>query len=244
MEKKPTRIVDGKPQPQAAHLQELLKLMPDVDREEGRRNVVQPKKDPIRSAPAIALAYTNAATRVIIKIKEEQPEKAICEAAPKDDAICEAAPKDDEQLVALADRHVGKVIWECDEKPYRSYKVIGITTWGPLSKSPQMINGTCAGVERSGKPFPNEFEVPSRCTLGAGKGAIYDPGLLFDLMITSRFKEYIEAHFDEYIEAHRQREGALGMASEDKDAAIDINAAAAAPAPAHKTKGKKRKQMS
>jgi hypothetical protein len=35
MEKKPPRFVDGKPQPQAACPQELLKLMPDVDREEG-----------------------------------------------------------------------------------------------------------------------------------------------------------------------------------------------------------------
>ena len=37
MEKKPPQIADGKPQPQAAYLQ---------DREEGRKNVVQPKKIP------------------------------------------------------------------------------------------------------------------------------------------------------------------------------------------------------
>ena len=160
--------------------------------------------------------------------------------------MCEAAPKDDEQLVALADRYMGKIIWECDEKPYRSYKVIEITTWGPLSKPPQMINGTCVEVERSGKPFPNEFEVPSRCMLGAGKDAIYDPELLFDLMLVDLKKDpenkTVLPYFDEYVEAHRQREDALGMASEDKDAAIDINTTA--PAPAQKTKGKKRKQMS
>ena len=54
----------------------------------------------------IAPEYTNAA---ITQIKEEQLGKA----------MCEAAPKDDEQLVALADRRVGKVTWECDEKPHR-----------------------------------------------------------------------------------------------------------------------------
>jgi hypothetical protein len=83
-----------------------------------------------RGRGAALLEFTNAA---IAKIKEEQLEKA----------MCEAAPKDDEQLVALADRCVGKIIWECDEQPYRSHKVIEITTWGPLSKPPQMINGTC-----------------------------------------------------------------------------------------------------
>ena len=235
MEKKPPRIVDGKPQPQAAYLHELLKLMLDVDREEGRKNVVQPHKDPIRSVPTIAVEHTNAA---IIKIKEEQLEKA----------MCEAAPKDDEQLVVLADRYVGKIIWECDEKPYRPYKVIETTTWGPLSKPPQMINGTCVEVERSGKPFPNEFEVPSRCILGAGIDEIYDPELLFDLMLVDLKKDpenkTVLPYFDEYIEAHRQREDALGMASEDKDSAVDIDTSAAAPAPAQKTKGKKRKQMS
>jgi hypothetical protein len=41
--------------------------------------------------------------------------------------------------------------------------------------------------------------------------------------------------------AHRQREDALGMASEDKDAAFGVNAAAAAPVPAPKTTGEKRK---
>ena len=195
--------------------------------------MVQPKKDPIRSVVTIAPECTNAA---ITKIKEEQLEKA----------MCEAAPKDDEQLVALADRCMGKIIRECDEKPYRSQKVIEVTTWGPLSKPPKMINGTCVEVERSGKPFPNEFEVPSRCVLGAGKGAMCGPELLFDLALVGLKKDSenktVLPHFDECIEAHRQREGALGMASEDQDAAVDINATAPAPAP--KTKEKKRKHMS
>jgi hypothetical protein len=207
--------------------------MLDVDREEGRKNVVQPKKDPIRSVVTVAPECANAA---VAKIKEEQLEKA----------MREAAPKDDEQLVALADRHVGEVIWECDEKPYRSHKVIEIAAWGPLSKPPQMINGACAEAERSGKPFPNEFEVPSRCVLGAGKDAMCGPELLFDLALVGLKKDpenkTVLPHFDECIEAHRQREGALGMASEDQDAAVDINATAPAPAP--KTKEKKRKHMS
>jgi hypothetical protein len=84
--------------------------------------------------------------------------------------------------------------------------------------------------------------------LGAGKDAIYDPELLFDLMLVDLKKDpenkTVLPYFGEYIEAHRQREGALGMASEDKDAAIDIDTTAPAPAPAQKTKGKKRKQMS
>ena len=111
-----------------------------------------------------------------------------------------------------------------------------------------MINGTCVEAERSGKPFPNEFEVPSRCILGAGKDAVYDPELLFDLMLVDLKKDpenkTVSPYFNERVEAHRQREDALGMASEDKNAAIDINTAAATPAPAPNTKGKKRKQMS
>jgi hypothetical protein len=62
--------------------------------------------------------------------------------------------------------------------------------------------------------------------LGAGKGAMYDPELLFGLMLVDFKKDpenkTVLLYFDEYIEAHRQREDALGMASEDKDAAIDI----------------------
>jgi hypothetical protein len=123
--------------------------------------------------------------------------------------------KDDEQLVALADRHVGKAIWECDEKPCRSHKAIEITTWGPLSKPPQIINGTCVEAECSGKPFPNEFEVPSRCILGAGKGAVCGPELLFDLVLAELKKDpenkTFLPYFDECIEAHRQREDALGI---------------------------------
>jgi hypothetical protein len=83
---------------------------------------------------------------------------------------------------------------------------------------------------------------------GAGKDAIYDPELLFDLMLVDLKKDpenkTVLPYFDEYIEAHRQREDTLGMGSEDKDAAIDISTTFAAPAPAQKTKGKKRKQMS
>jgi hypothetical protein len=63
-----------------------------VDKDEGRKDVVQIKKGPIRSVPTIAPEFTNAA---IANIKEEQLEKA----------MCEAAPKGDEQLVALADRY-------------------------------------------------------------------------------------------------------------------------------------------
>ena len=54
MEKKPPRNVDGKPQPQAAYLQDLLELMLDMDKEEGRKNVELPKKESIRSVPTIA----------------------------------------------------------------------------------------------------------------------------------------------------------------------------------------------
>jgi hypothetical protein len=147
-----------------------------------------------------------------MKIKEEQLEKATCEAAPKDDGQLAGG-------LRRPARGQGKVIWECDEKPYRSHKVIEITTWGPLSKPPQMINGTCVEAERSGKPFPNEFEAPSRCVLGAGKGATCDPELLFGLVLADLKKDpknkTVLPYFDEHIEAHRQREDALGMASED-----------------------------
>jgi hypothetical protein len=56
--------------------------------------------------------------------------------------------------------------------------------------------------------------------LGAGKGAVCDPELLFDLVLAELKKDpenkTFLPYFDECIEAHRQREDALGMASETK----------------------------
>jgi hypothetical protein len=78
--------------------------------------------------------------------------------------------------------------------------------------------------------------------LGAGADATYNPEMLFDLVLVKLNEgngKVVTPFMGEHIMAHRQREDALGMASEDKDAAIDVNTAAAAPAPAPKTKEKK-----
>jgi hypothetical protein len=185
----------------------------------------------VRALPVIAPSHTNEATK---QLKIEQLEAAVKEAAPEDDA----------QLADLADRFVGKMFWDCDEAPFPTYMAHEITTSGPTNKPVDQVNATCVEVARCDKPYPNDFEVPSRCILGAGVDAIYNPEMLFDLVLVKLNEgngKVVKPFMGEHIMAYRQREDALGMASEDKDAAIDVNAAAAAPAPAPKTKGKKRK---
>jgi hypothetical protein len=181
----------------------------------------------VRALPVIAPSHTNEATK---QLKIEQLEAAVKEAAPEDDA----------QLADLAGRFVGKIFWDCDEAPSPTYMVHEITTSGPTNKPMGQVNATCVEVARCDKPYPNDFEVPSRCILGAGAEATYNPEMLFDLLNEGNGK-VVKPFMGEYMMAHRQREDALGMASEDKDAAIDVNAVAAAPAPAPKTKGGKRK---
>ena len=141
-----------------------------VDKEEGRKDVPQPKKQPARSLPVIAPSHTNEAIK---QLKTEQLEAAIKEAAPEDDV----------QLVNLAKRFVGKILWGCDEAPFPTYMVHEITTSGPTNKPVDQINATCVEVVRCDKPYPCDFEVPSRCILGSGAEAIYKPEKLFDLVL-------------------------------------------------------------
>jgi hypothetical protein len=101
-ESKPYQLVmKKKDRTQAPYLKELLHLMIAVDKEEGRKDVPQPKKQPVRALPVIAPSHTNEATK---QLKIEQLEAAVKEAAPEDDA----------QLDDLADRFVGKIFWDCD----------------------------------------------------------------------------------------------------------------------------------
>ena len=226
---KPYKLVMKKDdRPQVPYLKELLLLMVAVDKKEGRKDVPLLKKKVIRSVPTIAPAYTN---KVATALKTEQLEEA----------TKAAAPKDDETLVELADRFVGKIWWDCDTEPYRTWKVVDITTSGPVNKAVQYINATCVEVVRG--QCPNDFEIPARVVVGSGDDAIYDPDMQEDLVLVDLTKDpdstVVQPYLDEYIEAHRQREDALGMAAEDFNCTGTGTAT-----PATKTKGKKRKQMS
>ena len=180
-----------------------------VDNEEGRVDVPQPKKQPIRELPVIAPLHTNEATK---QLKNEQLEAAVKEATPEDDA----------QLTELADRFVGKIFWDCDEAPFPTYMVHEITTRASTNKNVDQINATCVEVVRCG----SKFEVPSRCILGVGAGAIYNPEMLFDLLLVDLNEgdgKVVKPFLDEYVIAHRQREEAIGMAAEDADVGASAN---------------------
>jgi hypothetical protein len=128
-------VMKKKPRPQAPYLKELLHLMIAVGKEEGRKDVPQPKKQPMRPLPVIAPSHTNKATK---QLKTGQLEAAIKEAAPEDDA----------QLADLADRFVGKIFWDCDEAPFPTYMAHEITTSGPTNKPVNQANATCVEVVR------------------------------------------------------------------------------------------------
>ena len=148
----------------------------------------------------------------------------------------------DAQLTNLAKLFVGKILWGCDEAPFPTYMVHEITASGPANKPVDQINATCVEVVRCDKPYPCDFEVPSRCILGSGAEATYKPEKLFDLVLVKLNEgsgKEVKPYMGEYIEAHRQREDALGMAAEDIH-----NTGTGAATPATKTKGKKRKQNS
>jgi hypothetical protein len=122
-ESKPYQLVmKKKNRPQAPCLKELLHLlMVAADKEEGRKDVPQPKKQPARALPVTAPSHTNEETK---QLKIEQLEAAVKEEAPEDDA----------QLSDLADRFVGKLFWDCDEAPFPTCMVHETTTSGPTNK--------------------------------------------------------------------------------------------------------------
>jgi hypothetical protein len=226
---KPYQLVMNKDgRPQAPYLKELLFLMIAVDKKEGRKDVAAPKKKVIRSLFTIVPAHTNKAATALKAEQLEEATKA-------------AAPKDDETLVELADRFIGKIWWDCDNAPYKTWKVVEITTSGPVNKPVQYANATCVEVVRG--QGPNDFEISARVVVGSGDDAIYDPDMQEDLVLVDLTKDpdstIVKPYLDEYVEAHRQREDALGMAAEDIH-----NAGAGAATSATKTKGKKRKQIS
>jgi hypothetical protein len=122
----------------------------------------QPNKKAIRSVPTIAPAHTNKAATALKAEQLQEATKA-------------AAPKDDETLMELSERFIGKIWWDCDTEPHRTWKVVEITTYGPANKPVQYINATCVEVVRGKGIFPNNFEVPARVVVGSGDGAIFDP---------------------------------------------------------------------
>ena len=89
--------------------------------------------------------------------------------------------------MGLADRFVGKIWWDCDEEPYKTWKVVDITTSGPVNKAVQYINATCVEVVRG--EGPNDFVIPARVVVGSGDGAIYDPNMQEDLVLVDLAKD-------------------------------------------------------
>ena len=230
-ESKPFQLVmKKKGRPQIPYLEELLYLMIAGDNDEGRKDAPRPEKQPVRALPVIAPAHTNEATK---QLKLEQLEAAAREAAPEDDA----------QLADLADRFVGKIFWDCDEAPFPTYMVHEITTRGPANKPMEQINATCVEVVRCGKTSA-DFEVPSRCILGTGASAIYNPEMLFDLLLVDLNEgdgRVVKPFLSEYMEAHRQREDGLGMAVEDSDVGTGVEVEVSAPEPGGRKRARKPK---
>ena len=81
---------------QVPYLKGLLFLMIGVDKKEGRKGVVQPEANAIRSLFTIVPAHTNKAATAL-KVEQIQ------------EATKTSAPKDDEILLLLAGRFIGKI---------------------------------------------------------------------------------------------------------------------------------------